>query len=580
MIGQDYFDLRSRLGSALFALRGVAADCATGDDPAATIDSLVNGLKDPFMFVVVGEVNVGKSTFLNALFGADLSKTGILPTTEKIHFFKHGPELRRVPVTRTLEEVEVPLDFLRDFNVVDTPGTNSIENEHQEITERFVPTADLVIFVFSAMNPWGASAWQFLEKVHKQWLRNVIFVLQQSDLREPEEIQSILAYMNRLCLQRFGREFPTFPVSAKRAYLARSSGLDRDRLLEESGFNSLEKHISGIIGGSGARLGKLAGSLRTAHQILASLQDGFESRTARRVKRSGILREIDSGLAVQAQGTFDRLSRVTETTAAALEKSAQGAIAAAAGRLTVRDALRSVLGEKRSFVEIEKPLQDELNVAGRERWEQAAVIFERDVDAAADQLRVRLADGLNVQAGGELGFDAAFWETQRKHFLERIAGIRERVSARLEISRHLAVALRASRRLALWQVIFAAVGGVAGIALGVMGGWIAAVAVVLAAALAFFVIGFMNSKLLSRAVADCGSELAAARREMKDLLDQGLRDETESLYERFNRVLAPVREKLAAQERRHVMLHWQMENLVRTFEGLGAELGSVVTPPA
>jgi hypothetical protein len=121
---------------------------------------------------------------------------------------------------------------------------------------------------------------------------------------------------------------------------------------------------------------------------------------------------------------------------------------------------------------------------------------------------------------------------------------------------------------------------VAGVALGVMGGWIAAVTVVLAVALAFLVIGIMNSKLLSRAVADCGSQLAAAQREMKDLLDQGLRDETESLYERFNRVLAPVREKLAAQERRHVMLHWQMENLVRTFEGLGAELGSVATPPA
>ena len=74
--------------------------------------------------------------------------------------------------------------------------------------------ADLVIFVFSAMNPWGASAWQFFEKVHSFWMRNVIFVLQQCDLREPEEIQTITAYMNQLSRQRFNREFPTFAVSA------------------------------------------------------------------------------------------------------------------------------------------------------------------------------------------------------------------------------------------------------------------------------------------------------------------------------------------------------------------------------
>ena len=118
-----------------------------------------------------------------------------MPTTDKILFFKHGPQLHRVPITRTLEEVYLPVDFLRDFHIVDTPGTNSIENEHQEITERFVPMADLVLFVFSAMNPWGASAWQFLEKVHRQWMRHVVFVLQQCDLRTDDEIPAILDYM-------------------------------------------------------------------------------------------------------------------------------------------------------------------------------------------------------------------------------------------------------------------------------------------------------------------------------------------------------------------------------------------------
>ena len=44
MIGQDYFDLRSRLGSALFALRGLAADSAAGEDQTPTIDTLIKNL--------------------------------------------------------------------------------------------------------------------------------------------------------------------------------------------------------------------------------------------------------------------------------------------------------------------------------------------------------------------------------------------------------------------------------------------------------------------------------------------------------------------------------------------------------
>jgi hypothetical protein len=580
MIGQDYFDLRSRLGSALFALRGISAESGFGDDQISTIDSLVGGLKDPFLFVVVGEVNVGKSTFLNALFGADLSKTGVMPTTEKIHFFKHGPELLRVPVTRTLEEVQVPVDFLRDFNVVDTPGTNSIENEHQEITERFVPTADLVIFVFSAMNPWGASAWQFLEKVHQQWLRNVMFVLQQSDLREPEEIQSILAYMKRLCAQRFGREFPIFPVSAKRAYLARSSGLDRDRLLAESGFNSLEKYISGVIGGSGSRLGKLTGSLRTARQILGSLQGEFESRTGRRLERAGILRAIDAELADQAQRAFDRLAAVTETASAGVEKVALGARSAIAGELAARGAMQSVLREKRSVDAIEKQVRDAIVGADPERWSRAAVGLEADVVATANQLRTQLAERLEVPAAAEMRFESGFWDEQRRRLLEEVGGIQQRVASGLEIAQGLEPVLRRSRRIAQGQVLVAAVGVAVAIALGVMSGWVAAGCAVVAAALSVFFLGRKNAKLLAEALTQVDSRLSAAPEALKHQLEQHLRGETENLFERFNRAIQPVRESFAEQERRRVLLQWQIENLARTLEGLESELGAGPAPSA
>ena len=126
MIGDEYFELRSRLGAHLVALRELVHDLTGEAEACAILDNLISGLRDPFVFVVVGEVNVGKSTFLNALFGQEFSRTGVVPTTDKIVFFKYGPVQTTTSLTPTLDEVQVPAEFLRDFHIVDTPGTNSI----------------------------------------------------------------------------------------------------------------------------------------------------------------------------------------------------------------------------------------------------------------------------------------------------------------------------------------------------------------------------------------------------------------------------------------------------------------------
>ena len=268
MIGEEYFELRSKLGADLHVLAGLVEELNGSSDDLHIVKNLITSLDDPFVFVVVGEGNVGKSTFLNALFRADFSHAGVMPPKDRICFYKHGSELRSTTIDPSVEEVHVPCDFLKDFHIVDTPGTDSIENKHQQITGRFVPMADLVVFVFSAMNPWAPSSWQFLERVHRHWLRNVIFVLQQCDLRSAEEIQVITDYMAQLSLERFHRHLPLFAISAKKASLARSSGTDREHLLADSGLPALEAHISETVTQSPARLAKLGSALCLAQQVL------------------------------------------------------------------------------------------------------------------------------------------------------------------------------------------------------------------------------------------------------------------------------------------------------------------------
>jgi small GTP-binding protein len=575
MIGQDFFDLRSRIGTALYSLAQLATEAGLEAEHAKMLENLVGTLKDPFVFVVVGEVNVGKSTFLNALFASEITKTGVVPTTDKILFFKYGQKLRRFPVSRTLEEVHAPVDCLRDFHIVDTPGTNSIENEHQEITERFVPMADLVIFVFSAMNPWGASAWQFLEKVHCEWMRNVIFVLQQCDIRTDEEVAAIIDYMRQLCRQRFQREFPIFPVSAKEAYLARSSGLDRDRLLAKSGYPPLETHISRAIGSSGQRLAKLATALQAAGGVLSAIASRSGGKATVREDKSAALREIEREVGQAEERTNGRLVPGIEAAEADFVRESGIVLEQVRGRLTTGAALGAVIREKRSFAGLEESLADQLHAGGAERWSHAAVIIEDDVCAAADRLSDRVMKELKVQLRDELRPERPFWDAQRQHFVARVEEVIHGSVQRLQLERLLQPALVQTRKMARNMLLLVVLALIGAIVLAVQGEWLVAGAAVAAGGVIATVMGFSCGGALRRARETVETAVTAVGPEMRGQVTGQIRDEVRNLYDSFNRILQPTRDKLAEQETRHTSLQSQIQAMELIFKALEGELAGL-----
>lgn len=276
-LGKKYFDTRSRLGNAVYALARLAENCGVSPAHVGVLRNLMANLKDPFLFVVAGEVNAGKSTLLNGLFGADFCRADVVPTTDRICYFKYGSEEQEMEVGENLVELYRPNEFLQDFNVVDTPGTNSIEPEHQQITEQFVPMADLVIFVFSVTNPWGASTWQMLDQIHGEWHKNVVFVLQQSDLRSEEEVAAILEHLKAVTSKRYRTVFPTFAVSGKKALMAKTSGLDKEKLRADSGFDEFEHYISSVVEGSETRTTKIVNTWRSARHILGTIKDKLKN---------------------------------------------------------------------------------------------------------------------------------------------------------------------------------------------------------------------------------------------------------------------------------------------------------------
>ena len=139
---------------------------------------------DVFNLVAVGEFKRGKSSVLNALIGMDILPVGVVPLTAIATIVSHGEQVtvevafdngeRRSVApqaladyvtekgnphnSRGVQEVYVtcPSPWLASgVRLIDTPGIGSVYRHNSEVTYRFLPHADAVLFLLSADQPVG-----------------------------------------------------------------------------------------------------------------------------------------------------------------------------------------------------------------------------------------------------------------------------------------------------------------------------------------------------------------------------------------------------------------------------------------
>lgn len=241
------------------------------EEMSQTISELRNRLHEPFMFVIVGEVKAGKSSFVNALLatGEEITKVAPQPMTDTIQQILYGEERSELMVNDYLKKIILPVEILRDIAIVDTPGTNTIVEHHQEITERFVPASDLIVFVFEAKNPYRQSAWEFFDYIQGEWRKKVIFVLQQKDLMPEEDLAVNVQGVKDNAVKKGMTEPKVFAVSAKQ---------EQEGEHEASGFLPLRQYIQDNITGGQAPALKLANGVGTAGKINERITEGLNLR--------------------------------------------------------------------------------------------------------------------------------------------------------------------------------------------------------------------------------------------------------------------------------------------------------------
>lgn len=284
-------DLVKRERDALADLRSLLGRLDAEPRDLEDLRNAQEDLEGIFMLVVCGEYNSGKSSLLNALLGEQVVPEGVTPTTDRITVLGHGEENGEVEESGWLVRRTFPADLLKDLALVDTPGTNAIVKRHQELTERFIPRADLVLFVTSADRPFTESERVFLELI-SGWGKKITVVVNKIDILESsEERQKVLDFVREHARETLQVTPQVFGVSARKASRARRSGVPAN--LAGTGLPELEAYIEASLYGNERLKLKLQSPLGVAEHVAGKYRAGLESQLSLLDDDRRTLEEID-----------------------------------------------------------------------------------------------------------------------------------------------------------------------------------------------------------------------------------------------------------------------------------------------
>lgn len=290
-------------------------------DQQALLES-IRQLDDFFLLVVVGEFNAGKSAFINALLGERILEEGVTPTTTKVNILRYGEEKAKTVISETIESLALPAPYLQEISIVDTPGTNAVIREHEEITSLFVPRSDLILFVTSADRPYTESEKTFLEAI-RAWGKKVVLVINKIDILEtPQALEEIERFVGENVKKILKIDPVIFPVSSRLAIKAKQGEPAR---WEESRFEPLETYIMGTLDEESRTRLKLLNPLGVGKRLASQYGEYYDSRIKLLREDLALIKDIEDQLALFRQDMVESFQlRMSDIAKILLEMEQRG----------------------------------------------------------------------------------------------------------------------------------------------------------------------------------------------------------------------------------------------------------------
>lgn len=262
-------DTRHNFKEFLLRMAGVFQSFPELREYEASLKEIAASVKSPFTLAVFGRMKTGKSSIINALVGRQLAITGVEEATATLNWISYGtneqsdsvivhwkdgrvepipfsrisewagkdPEvLKRVRETEFLQ-MFADAETLRSVNIVDTPGTGSVADEHEVVAKQFLSPraaeeseeegrkADALLYVFP---PVARSSDEDALGIYRQTRMpgsdpyNSIGVLHKWDGMEADDLKAEAeAKSRRIATTLLDMVSEVIPVSAPLALAAR-----------------------------------------------------------------------------------------------------------------------------------------------------------------------------------------------------------------------------------------------------------------------------------------------------------------------------------------------------------------------
>jgi hypothetical protein len=382
--------------------------------------------------VVTGEAKRGKSEIVNALLDEPgLCPTGLNVTTAAVTVVRYGPAVKitvvldpegggegaperravtsRAELRKYLDEqendavrervravqVEIPHPLLKGgLVIVDTPGVGNFNARHTEVTQAFLPSADVILFVGDTLSPYSDRELEFL-RAAVETTRSVVFAVNKTDKRAGPELDRFLAEQRAKVAAVMGvppGEVRLHGVSADTKLVSRRTG--GEKALARSNFPALEADLGRLLGADRGRVA-LSSALTKVGQGVGALRQPLEA--ALRVYETGKQDEA----ARMEKGWDEALGRLKalEASSAAWRTRVQDGLddidRALRNQLQVN--LRDVRSEAQKLLDEPELVLNPVEIARKLRNSLARV--ERDLEAAALDRTGRLHTEIRKTSG-------------------------------------------------------------------------------------------------------------------------------------------------------------------------------------
>jgi energy-coupling factor transporter ATP-binding protein EcfA2 len=166
----------------------------------------------PLLVLLLGPTGAGKSSLLNTIAGAEVSKVGVLrPTTTDAVLYASQSDTDRIlqsgrlgAVAKERLKLAAAPASADGVAVIDAPDIDSVDRDNRELADVLVETTDLCVFVTTATRYADLVPWEVLRRVRERGLPLVV-VLNRLPVDEHDR-SAVVADAKRLFGQAGGRE--------------------------------------------------------------------------------------------------------------------------------------------------------------------------------------------------------------------------------------------------------------------------------------------------------------------------------------------------------------------------------------